>query len=291
MIELSAVLLPRLFKELDLLADILESREHFHDAQSVCPRNGERHIGRNDGRNERAVRPVRGQESLFLAAGEFIFGNEQTAHVARKRHIFPRRGILGVHAQPVCIGIGRKNDVRIHFFGKRQRIRKCRGILGIGIAQRREIPVGLRLLGHRKDLFKSELGKNARHGHISRAVERRIDNADVLCHLLNGTMFEYKRLDGGHVCVIDLFADDLEHARPLRLFLRHGAHTVVILDRIHTVNDAFIVGRHDLSAVAPVYLVTVVLRRVVARRDDNARRCMKKAHGKGELGRRAQRFK
>ena len=67
-----------------------------------------------------------------------------------------------------------------------------------------------------------------------------------------------------HVRIIDLFADHDIESGLLSLLLVHRLHIMIIRHGVHLADDLFILGRCHLCAVLPVYLVSVIFRRVMA---------------------------
>ena len=119
-------------------------------------------------------------------------------------------------------------------------------------------------------------------------MQRRVDDLELLACGLHQLRLDGERLDVGDVVVVDLLlADDLQQARLTRSRLVH-LHRVLIA--VFADQGEHLVGvlRRHLRAVLPVDLVAVVLRRVVAGGDDDARDGMQMAHRVGEHRHRAQ---
>ena len=113
-----------------------------------------------------------------------------------------------------------------------------------------------------------------------------IDVKTILRSLsLHHRAIENERLQPLHVSRVVLLAEDDQLAA---LGRRHGLERLG-LDGIHPLDDAARVRLHHLRAVAEVHLVAVVVRRIVARGDDDARVRALVAHRKGKLRRRARR--
>ena len=135
--------------------------------------------------------------------------------------------------------------------------------------------------------MKTELLQHPSNEHIARPVERRIDDPEIPGLLFKRFGTQDERPDCIKIGTIDLLADHAEQPLRQRLLLR-DAHDVLIRDGVHMADDALIIGRYDLTAVRKIHLIAVVFGRIVACRDDDARRSMEIPHGKGEHGRGAQ---
>jgi hypothetical protein len=79
------------------------------------------------------------------------------------------------------------------------------------------------------------------------------------------------RLNVLDVLVVDFFADDFEEPVKFRFLARHRADFGEA-DLLDFLNNLLIARVGDLSAVGPISLIAVVLRRVVACGDNDARR-------------------
>ena len=126
---------------------------------------------------------------------------------------------------------------------------------------------------------------------IACSVERRINDRDLILHLVNRLLVHNLGFHVGNIFVVNLLADHLVLARSQGGSLVRSLHRGQILDRKHFLRHALIVGRRKLGAVLPVYLVAVVLRRIVAGGDIDAGHAAQLTHRKGELRCGAQRFK
>ena len=73
-----------------------------------------------------------------------------------------------------------------------------------------------------------------------------------------------------HVSHIDLFTDKLIQPRCHRVFPRHGLYRMEIRHIVYFSDDLLILRSRYLRAVLPVNLIAVVLRRIMARRHNNA---------------------
>ena len=119
-------------------------------------------------------------------------------------------------------------------------------------------------------------------------MNRRVDNLEFLARGLHQFGLDGERLDLRDVIVIDfLVADDLQQTLRLRLGFIH-LHRVFIAVGADAREHLIRVFRRHLRAVLPVNLIAVILRRVVAGGDDNARDGMQMAHRVRQNRHRAQ---
>ncbi len=267
-----------LLKEFDLLADKLKACQHLDKPYLIILRDRPRHIGGHNGCHKSRIL---GHFPCRCPLTQDVFRNEHTGHVARERHIFAGLGIQRVDAQSVGIGIGRQHDIGVLLFRQLQREGECLGIFRVGVIQGRKVGVGHLLLGHHVYVLEAKLGENPSHRHIARAVEGRVDDLHVLRHLRDHFGMDDLLFQLRHVLVVDLLADDHIETSLLRLFLVHGLYRVVIRYVIDLCDNLLILGRRHLRAVLPIALVTVVLRRIVARRDHDTRDTAKLSEREG----------
>ena len=95
-------------------------------------------------------------------------------------------------------------------------------------------------------------------------MKRGIYNADLILHLINGLLVYNLSLYLSDVLVIDLFSDNLILARCDGRSLVCGLYCRQIFNSQNFFCNAFVMRRCKLCAIFPVYLVTIVFRRVVA---------------------------
>ena len=119
--------------------------------------------------------------------------------------------------------------------------------------------------------------------NISCAVKRRVHNADLVLHLINGLLVHNLGLDLGNVLVVDFPADNLILACCCGRCLVRGLYRGQVLYGQHFLCHTFVVRRCKLGAVLPVYLVSVVLRRVMAGCNIDAGYASQFPHCKGQL--------
>ena len=132
------------------------------------------------------------------------------------------------------------------------------------------------------DVGEAQTGEGLGHELDAAAVQGSIDNLEVVL-VRDGLRIQRQRFDACQIYIVHLAADDADAvvaAVPQNLVV--GGHSV------HLVDDALVVRRHNLSTVAPIHLVAVVLLGVVRGGHHHAGVAAKVAHGEGELWRGAQ---
>ena len=256
-----------LLEDLDLLADVLEAGQDFLVVQAVVFRDASREVRRDDRGDERRILGHRVREP---ALPEDVFRDQHAGHVAGETDVLAGLRILRVDAETVRVGIGREDDVSVLFLRELECQREGLRILGVRIIQRREVAVGLFLLRNDVDLLEAELLQDARDGDEARAVERRVDDLDVVRHLADDFGMDDLLLQRFHVRVVDFLAEVLQKALLQRFLFGHRLHVFKALNCVDFRDDTGVMRRRHLRAVLPVRLVSVVLRRVVARRDLDA---------------------
>ena len=95
-------------------------------------------------------------------------------------------------------------------------------------------------------------------------MKRGVNDGDVLLHLVDGILVYNLCFYMGDVFVINLFADNLVKACCHGILCAHGLHGGQILNGQNLFRYTLVMRRSKLSAVLPVYLIAVILRRVVA---------------------------
>ena len=129
----------------------------------------------------------------------------------------------------------------------------------------------------------SQLGKHPGHRHVACSMERSVDDADLILHLLYDLLVDDGILHMGDVFIIDLLAyGDIESCC-LSLFPGHGPCLGEVLYGKDLLGNSLVMRRRELSAVLPVYLVSVIIRGIVAGSDIDAGYAVKLPDCKAEL--------
>ena len=210
--------------------------------------------------------------------------------VARQRPVHPL-AVAHADAQAVAIRIGAEDDAGAHLPSQRDRQPEGIGVFRIGGGHGGKIRVRQFLLGHNGHVHDTCFLQRPTHGDVAAAVQRRIDDLQVLPplpHQLGGDQQAQHHLD---VIVVNLFVTDGgEQAAFLRLAFIHRLAGAVGQAE-HQVRNAFGHPRPYLRAVLGVYFIAVVLGRIVAGRDHHARDGAQMPHRVADDRHRPQRVK
>ncbi len=167
--EDEAVGLPGIGKLGDDIADVLEAGQATAQLETVL--RGERidHGARYDGGDRHLVGevfPARGAHAAYVVEQKHahLVASEQQVVIA----------VLHGHAHAVGVGIGGEQEVGMHALGKLDALLHGLADLRVRVRARREVPVGVALLGNHGDIGYARAFKHRCHGDESRAVERRV---------------------------------------------------------------------------------------------------------------------
>ena len=119
--------------------------------------------------------------------------------------------------------------------------------------------------------------------NVACAVKWCVHDADLVLHLVNGLLVHDLGLDLGNILVVDFSADNLVLACSRGRSLVRGLYRGQVLYGQYLLCHALVMRRRKLGAVLPVYLVSVVLRRVMAGRDVNTGYASQFPHRKGQF--------
>ena len=156
-------------------------------------------------------------------------------------------------------------------------------ILGVGADHGGEVTVDNHLFGHYVDVLKAPAAQAHRYDLTSGAMQRRIDDVEVLL-AQDDILVNHHGLDSLHEVVVHLAADDLDEV--LITVALHVLH----LHLVHLVDDTLVMGLQHLATVLPVCLVSVVLAGVMAGGHVDAALTLEVTDGEAHLGRRTERF-
>ena len=275
-------------KELDLLADVLKAGQHFHKFCLVVFRDGARHIG---GHNGGYHCRIFGHLACSRPLPHNIFRDQHAGHISGKGNILAGRFVFRINTQSVGIGICRKHHIRILLLRQLQCQRKCLRIFRVRVIQGGKIRIGQFLLGHDIHMLKAQLGENPSYRHVACPVERRVNDPDIVSHLLNHFRMDDLLFQFFHVSVVDLFSDHLIQSFIHGFLLIHGFHVIVIRHRTDFFDDFAVSGRSHLCTVLPVCLIAVILRRIMACRHYDTGNAAKFSDRKGKFRCGTQRVK
>ena len=203
---------------------------------------------------------------------------QQNAHVVAADQFVAAPAPDG-DAAAVAVGVGGDEQIRpgLLTVGKPQ----FHGFpdLRVGIGTGGEMPVGRLLLLHHGDVGKAALPQNAGDGDKSRAVEGRVDHRHASIHLVpeeNGLLLDPLYEGGEH-----FLPDQTDLPRPDGFVKGHGANVPEGVGAVDVLLDLHGGVGGDLTAVGPVRLIPVVLRRVVGGGDHHAPGGVKLTDGEG----------
>ena len=271
---------------MNLLGDVLEAGEHLDHLAAEGLGDGCGHVGGDDGGDGGGVL---GQLTALLLLGEDVVQQHAADLVAVEQAGRAVGGHAG-DAHAVAVGVGAHAQIRaqllLHLECQAERV----ALLRVGNAHGGEVAVRQLLLGNHVDVLHADLVKDAAHRDVAGAVQGGVDDLQILAHLAGQLGIDGQLLHGGDVGVVHILADVIEQSRVEGRLLVHG-HGLGVGGLRDAVGDALDgLGRH-LTAVGPVGLVAVVLLRVVAGGDHDARDALQVADREGQHRHRAQGFK
>ena len=157
-------------------------------------------------------------------------------------------------------------DIGVHFAGEFECEGKRLAFLGVRGANGGEIAVRPGLGFDGKYVSETEMTKYGRDYPVPRPVKRSVHDGRFrgLCRS------EDPALEKGKIILNDVVSDDSDDAGAHSLLEVYTFNGLDGVDHSHFVDDLPVDGGHDLAAVLPVYLVTVVFRRIVAGRYNDA---------------------
>ena len=96
-------------------------------------------------------------------------------------------------------------------------------------------------------------------------MKRRVYDFKIFLYLVNGVLVKHLLFELGNVSVVNVSSDHFVETSLFGGLFGHCLDCRKIGHCLYFVHNAFIVRRCDLCSVLPVYLVSVVFRRIVAR--------------------------
>ena len=264
--------LSTVLKSQDLLTDKLKSCQNLNEINAIAFCNGICQIAGNNCLDQSAV--LRKASVYCSALSDLIVCKKTAGHISCQVMVFAVF-IFYAHTQTVCIRICGKNKIRIHFFCKLQTEFKGFGCFRIRIAYCRERAVRKLLLLNNIYVFKAQLLQDPSCRNISGSVKRCINDLQVFALCLNGILMDHLFFQLFHIGIVNLLTDHFIKACFFCLSLVHGFYSIPVGDRLYLSHDSGVMRRSDLSAVLPVYLVSIVFRRVMAGSDINSRNTAK----------------
>ena len=170
--------------------------------------------------------------------------------------------------EAIRIGVVREHEARIDPLREREDEIHRALLLGVRERDRREVRIGLALLGHGLDVREAAALQHRLGRARADPLHRRERDHELAFQARMGT----QRDRGREVAVVERFVEIDDELGRARVLQRWHLELVAAAELRDLGGDAGVVRRDDLRAVAPVDLVAVVLRRVVTRGDHHARR-------------------
>ena len=152
----------------------------------------------------------------------------------------------------------------------------------------RERAVEHHLLLDGNDLRHAQAVQRLGHEVPARAVKRRVDDLEPVCHAADDVRVDRLAQDVGQKRLVRLRAHELHKTLMHRVVKVHTLNIIEDVQPLHVLGDGGGVLRRELRPVGPVDLVAVILFRIVAGRDVQAGRGAVVLDGERQLRRRAQ---
>ncbi len=212
-----------------------------------------------------------------------VVGHERTDLIAGQQFELPGAIARG-HAHAIAIRVRGDDEVGAFFFRQRHGLGQRLGILGIRRLDRRKAAI-LHFLGGDRQVAESEAVEHRLDNDAADAMDRGEDDLQPAARRLrdHGAV-EDERFEAGHVGVIGFLAENGDFP----LLLRGHRFVDIAFHRVDLGDDPAGVRLDDLGSVAEVDLVAVIVRRIVARGDDDPRAGIDQAHAEAELRRGAR---
>ena len=222
-----------------------------------------------------------------LAGLDDVVKKQNTHLVAGDGDIFTV-GIADHGSDTVGVGIRTDDEVAVHFLGQVHRQIEAFRILRVRANDCREIAVDHHLFGHRINMLHSQALQRFGNQLVAAAVERRIDNAELIRHCLDGIRVNSLLHDLLKEGLVGFLADHGDLAVFDCFFVIAGLEAGEEVCLRHAFCNCVGLLRGQLSTVRPVDFIPVVLLRVVAGGNIEACGCAIVADGKAQLRSRTQ---
>ena len=222
-----------------------------------------------------------------LLRGDDVIGEQHADLIARQGDILAGL-VLEDDAGAVRIRVGSDDEVNVVLLCQINGQIEAFLVLRVRVLDGREIAVDLHLLGLADNVLVAQTAQDLGHQTVAGAVERRVDQLEVVCDLLNAVRIDRDLDDLAEVRLVGLFVQNADHAALDRFVEIRGLNAGEDVGRRHFLCDYVRLGRGQLCAVLPVDLVAVVFLRVVGCGDVDARDAAVVTDCKGQLRGRAQ---
>ena len=222
-----------------------------------------------------------------LLRGDDVIGEQHADLIARQGDILAGL-VLEDDAGAVRIRVGADDEVNVVLLCQINGQIEAFLVLRVRVIDGREIAVDLHLLGLTDNVLVAEAAENFRNQTIACAVERGVNELEVVCDLLYAVRVDGNLDDLAEVRLVGVLAEHTDHAALDGLIEIRGLNAGEDVGRRHFLCDYVRLGRGQLCAVLPVDLVTVVFLRVMGCGDVDARDAAVVTDCKGQLRGRAQ---
>jgi hypothetical protein len=214
--------------------------------------------------------------SLFGKGEKTVVRHERPDLIAGQESHFP---VLVSHydTHAVRVRVGPDDDIGTTCFSLVHSHLECFGVFRIRGFHGGEGTV-LDVLGGNSVALKSEAAQDLRRDRASRSVNVRKDNLEITLGFHHGRI-EQQGLEASEIDLIHFLAE----RENLTAFLLGHGFVAFPRDRFDLRDDRARFGFDDLRSVAPVDFEAVVVRRVVARREDDPRGGAEVPHCKAEM--------
>ena len=171
--------------------------------------------------------------------------------------------VAGHDAHSVGVGIGRDYEVASDFFGELYAEFEYRRVFGVREGDGREVAVRDHLLLNRVDVLQSDSLQDFRNENSAGAVERCVDDLQVVRYLRDYVGVDGFGDDFREVGLDEVVSDIGDEPGLYAIVKGYHLHVVKNIGGGYELGDGLRVVRRELRAVVPVRLVAVVLLRVV----------------------------
>ena len=191
-------------------------------------------------------------------------------------------------AHPVAVRVSAQDEVHVILPGQVDGQIEALRVLRVGGDHGGEVAVDHHLLGLTDQVLDAQGPQCLRHQLVAAAVEGSVHQLEGVRHLGHGFLVVNHGSDVGHKLSVRLFPHGLNEAGLHRLVEVHAPDAIEDVDLFQSSGDGVGVVRGQLGAVLPVDLVAIVLLRIVAGGDVDARLAAVLPHGEAQLRRGAE---
>ena len=182
--------------------------------------------------------------------GDDVIGEQYADLIARQGNVVA--GLVLEHdAGAVGIRVGADDEVNVVLLCQLDGELEAFLILRVRVLDGREIAVDLHLLRLAEDVLVAQTAQDLGHQTVARAVERGVDQLEVVCDLLNAVRIDGDLDDLAQIRLVGLLGQDADHAVLHELVVVAGAHTGKDVGRGHFLGNNVGLGRGKLRAVLP----------------------------------------